>query len=623
MSSNEEPELNPELETAELRRQMASTGISAYLEDDLPDIELESSVSLLARLKSIEEPELETAELRRQMRSTGISAYLENDLPDIELESSESLLARLKSIEESDFGTPMPTRRSRRRLAPTLLAGTAAAVVAGVLIAVQPWSTPVAQASTPPLLDYEFAEAARIADAPGVDPADTLEQLALAAERTRSGPVRPPCCTWRSRGGPSTRTSIPTPTRRSPPPERRTGCLPTADSGPAPTSVNPWPPTGVEFRSVVGWTAGRRSSTRRTSRPAVGMLSSSSTCPTRSTACAPPFSTTSSASKRTRSGTVVVPHRSDRNLSQSYVIPPEVMATIWRMLARRRRHSITRNRQGPHRTRRRGAVLHLGRGSRVPLDPPRRPRALANPSDSNASSSSLRLTPRSSRRRSRNSLPSPHPNTSRGDGLNENCLARAVISSAWLRLTHEGRQTGAQVCSGVATRMEGSRCRTSADPFRRVAVPHHFVVVDPGHSRSVSCRQLLPLRPQSRCRRADRMMSAMRRDISTSSSLLGRLRTEVVDAVLEHRGDDPVEPEVEKVLSHLEVQPAERVEMALLSQDGPIDAFSVLVYLEQHSTDQAVRERARRAIELGMDRLATTALGTPETDDKSPDQRLR
>ncbi len=67
-------------------------------------------MSLLARLKSIEEPELETAELRRQMASTGITAYLENDLPDIELESSESLLARLKSIEESEFGTPMPTR---------------------------------------------------------------------------------------------------------------------------------------------------------------------------------------------------------------------------------------------------------------------------------------------------------------------------------------------------------------------------------------------------------------------------------------------------------------------------------------------------------------------------------
>ncbi|HWM74939.1 MAG TPA: hypothetical protein VNQ53_14420 [Nocardioides sp.] len=103
---------------------------------------------------------------------------------------------------------------------------------------------------------------------------------------------------------------------------------------------------------------------------------------------------------------------------------------------------------------------------------------------------------------------------------------------------------------------------------------------------------------------------------------LERLRTEVIDAVLGHHGDDPVEPEVVKVLRHLEVQPAARVEMALLSQDGPIDAFSVLVYLEQHSTDQAVRERARRAIELGMDRLTETTLGIPEPDAEGPDQRL-
>ena len=76
------------------------------------------------------------------------------------------------------------------------------------------------------------------------------------------------------------------------------------------------------------------------------------------------------------------------------------------------------------------------------------------------------------------------------------------------------------------------------------------------------------------------------------------------------------------MLRHLEVQPAERVEMALLSQDGPTDAFSVLVYLEQHSTDPAVRERARHAIELGMDRLAQTAFRTPEPDEMGPDQRL-
>ena len=96
---------------------------------------------------------------------------------------------------------------------------------------------------------------------------------------------------------------------------------------------------------------------------------------------------------------------------------------------------------------------------------------------------------------------------------------------------------------------------------------------------------------------------------------LERLRTEVLDAVLGHDGD-PVEPEVVKVLRHLEVQPAERVEMALLSQDRPSDAFSVLVYLEQHSTDPAVRERARRAIELGMERLTKTVIRTPEPHDR-------
>ena len=59
-------------------------------------------------------------------------------------------------------------------------------MIVGILIAVQPWSTPVARASTPPILDFEFAEARRIADAPGVDPTETLEQLARTAEQARS-----------------------------------------------------------------------------------------------------------------------------------------------------------------------------------------------------------------------------------------------------------------------------------------------------------------------------------------------------------------------------------------------------------------------------------------------------
>ena len=215
MRSDDQPELNPELETAELRRQMTSTGISGYLEDDLADIELESSESLLARLKSIEESahvtpvptsesgrrldatlltaepgldlDFETAELRRHLSSTGVSGYLEDDLADVELESSESLLARLKSIEEPAHDIPRRIDEPRRRrLVPTLLAGTAAAVVAGVLVAVQPWGTPVAQASTPPLLDYEFAEAQQDCRLPRHRPCRSAR---AARTRRRTSPI--------------------------------------------------------------------------------------------------------------------------------------------------------------------------------------------------------------------------------------------------------------------------------------------------------------------------------------------------------------------------------------------------------------------------------------------------
>jgi hypothetical protein len=95
---------------------------------------------------------------------------------------------------------------------------------------------------------------------------------------------------------------------------------------------------------------------------------------------------------------------------------------------------------------------------------------------------------------------------------------------------------------------------------------------------------------------------------------LDSLPTEVIEAVLGHNGD-PVGTEVLMVIRHLEVQPAERVEMALLSRVGH-NARSVLVYLEQYSTDQVVRERARRAIELGMERLMKTVLRTPAPDER-------
>ena len=333
MSSNEEPELNPELETAELRSLMRSTGITGYLEDDLPDIELESSVSLLARLKSIEEPELETAELRRQMRSTGISAYLENDLPDIELESSESLLARLKSIEESDFGTPMPTRRSRRRLAPTLLTGTAAAVVAGVLIAVQPWSTPVAQASTPPLLDYEFAEAARIADAPGVDPADTLEQLALAAERTGSGTSASAVLHVAIEGWSIDKDFDPDPDSTITPTRTENWLYP---DGRFRTRAHLGEPLAADGRGVPlggrldrGTTFFDEENEPAGSRDAQFFVDMPNTVDGVRAALLDDIECLEKRRGQERSWCLT-----DQivNLSQSYVIPPDVMATIWRML---------------------------------------------------------------------------------------------------------------------------------------------------------------------------------------------------------------------------------------------------------------------------------------------------
>ena len=131
------------------------------------------------------DPEFETAELRRRVNSSGLSDYFEEDLRGVEFESAESLILRLKSAEEA--GTTAPPAGLGRPRVRTLIMGTAAAVVAGIVIVVQPWDTQVARAGTPPILDFEFAEARRISDAPGVDPAGTLEQLASAAERTQSG----------------------------------------------------------------------------------------------------------------------------------------------------------------------------------------------------------------------------------------------------------------------------------------------------------------------------------------------------------------------------------------------------------------------------------------------------
>jgi hypothetical protein len=136
------------------------------------------------------DPDVETAELRRLMKSTGVSDYLEEGMEDIEFESGESLVARLKSADAASRTAQRLDGESGRPRVRTLIAGTAAAVVAGIaIVVVQPWNNQAARASTPPILDFEFAEAQRISDAPGVDPSAILEQLARAAERAPAGPA--------------------------------------------------------------------------------------------------------------------------------------------------------------------------------------------------------------------------------------------------------------------------------------------------------------------------------------------------------------------------------------------------------------------------------------------------
>ena len=73
-------------------------------------------------------------------------------------------------------------RRVTRRLIG--LGTTVAASVALVAVLVlDPWRTQTAVAASPPILDYEFANAATIATAPGVDPRPALRRAAATATR--------------------------------------------------------------------------------------------------------------------------------------------------------------------------------------------------------------------------------------------------------------------------------------------------------------------------------------------------------------------------------------------------------------------------------------------------------
>lgn len=121
--------------------------------------------------------------LREQARSLGMPPQIEPETLGVTLPSASSMLERAKAAEAANTqGGPSLQRGNRRRLVIRTLA--VAAALAGIAsIVVSPWQQPSADASTPPVLDYEFANAQNIAYAPGKDARAVLDQLADAASQ--------------------------------------------------------------------------------------------------------------------------------------------------------------------------------------------------------------------------------------------------------------------------------------------------------------------------------------------------------------------------------------------------------------------------------------------------------
>ncbi|WP_311208459.1 MULTISPECIES: CU044_5270 family protein [unclassified Aeromicrobium] len=134
------------------------------------------------------DPQAHIDAFREQARALGFNDA--EELP-VELESADDFIARMKAREE-----PAPAltvlRRSRRRTITTALVAAAAAAVA-IAVVFRPASSPVV-ADTPPLLDYEFAAAVRVAYAPGEPAEPALSLLSQAAEEATApsgtGPVQ-------------------------------------------------------------------------------------------------------------------------------------------------------------------------------------------------------------------------------------------------------------------------------------------------------------------------------------------------------------------------------------------------------------------------------------------------
>ncbi|MET0888254.1 MAG: CU044_5270 family protein [Mycetocola sp.] len=131
--------------------------------------------------------------LRREARAIGMPGTITPASAGIESPTTAAdVLARIKArqdapAEDEEPESDLGARRRRRRVATRVLA--AAAAVAGVVgIMVAPWQQPSATAATPPVLDYEFANAQSIAYAPGESARSTLLSLAQTAEGQPTAP---------------------------------------------------------------------------------------------------------------------------------------------------------------------------------------------------------------------------------------------------------------------------------------------------------------------------------------------------------------------------------------------------------------------------------------------------
>lgn len=123
--------------------------------------------------------------LRRDARAIGMPGQVTPESVGISTpQTAEDVLARIKARTteptHADDGVVVALPKKHRRIAARVLAlAAAAAGVVGLIVA--PWQQPSATADTPPVLDFEFANAQNIAYAPGEDARATLLSLARTA----------------------------------------------------------------------------------------------------------------------------------------------------------------------------------------------------------------------------------------------------------------------------------------------------------------------------------------------------------------------------------------------------------------------------------------------------------